>query len=112
MSVSGYELYLKTYRTGVQSQNVVDQMVLNIDYPRSIMYCLILVLRNFRKLRSDRNLESYREIEFMIGRLKSKVQYSDMNGIRRTGLHQYLDEVRNELYAISNALNNYYFAHY
>ena len=32
--------------------------------------------------------------------------------IQEIGLHTYLDEIRNELHAISNALNNYYFAHY
>jgi uncharacterized alpha-E superfamily protein len=111
MSVSGYELYLKTYRTGVQGHNVVDQMVLNIDYPRSIMYSLIQISRNFKKLRSDRNTEDHEKIDFLVGRLSSKVRYSNIELIEKTGLHTYLDEVRTELYAIGNSLNTYYFAH-
>jgi uncharacterized alpha-E superfamily protein len=112
MSVSGYELYLKTYRTGVQGHNVVDQMVLNIDYPRSVLYSLIQISRNFKKLRSDRNIESYEKIDFLIGRLKSNVQYSNIEMIEKTGLHNYLAEVRKELYNIGNTLNTYYFAHH
>jgi uncharacterized alpha-E superfamily protein len=111
MSVSGYELYLKTYRTGVQNQNVVDQMVLNIDFPRSILYSLIQIGRNFKKLRSDRNLENYSQIDFLIGRLRSRVQYSNIEYIEQTGLHSYLTEIRNDLYVISNAVNNFYFSH-
>lgn len=111
MSVSGYELYLKTYRTGVQGHNVVDQMVLNIDYPRSILYSLIQINRNFKKLRSDHNTEDYAQIDFLVGRLKSRVQYTNIELIEKTGLHTYLDEVREELYAIGNSLNTYYFAH-
>jgi uncharacterized alpha-E superfamily protein len=40
-SVSGYQLYLRTYRTGMQTQNVVTMLVLNTDFPRSILYSLV-----------------------------------------------------------------------
>ncbi|HRB69901.1 MAG TPA: alpha-E domain-containing protein, partial [Chitinophagales bacterium] len=38
LSVSGYEFYLKTYPTGLQTQNVLDMILMNTNFPRSIFY--------------------------------------------------------------------------
>src|ERR1700743_748123 len=40
LSISGYELYLKTYRSGFEARNVVEQIVLNGDFPRSVIYSI------------------------------------------------------------------------
>ena len=40
LSISGYELYLKTYRSGFDGRNVVEQIVLNEDFPRSVIYSI------------------------------------------------------------------------
>ena len=36
LSISGYEFYLKTYTTGLQTQNVLDMILMNTNFPRSI----------------------------------------------------------------------------
>jgi len=38
MSLSGYEFYLKTYPTGLQTQNVLHMILMNTNFPRSIFY--------------------------------------------------------------------------
>jgi len=111
MSISGYELYLKTYRSGFEARNVVEQIVLNKDFPRSIIYSINQLQRYFERLRNERNVESYHKIEFLIGRLKSKVNYSTVDSILNQGLHEYLNEVKRELYQVGNALNQNYFAY-
>jgi uncharacterized alpha-E superfamily protein len=111
MSISGYELYLKTYRSGFEARNVVEQIVLNKDFPRSILYSIGQLLRYFTRLKSERNTESYNKIEFLIGKLKSKVTYSTTDSIMRQGLHEYLAEIKTELNEISVALNQNYFAY-
>ncbi len=111
LSISGYELYLKIYRSGFEARNVVEQIVLNKDFPRSILYSINQMQRYFERLRNERNVESYQNIEFLIGRLKSKVNYSTVDSILSQGLHEYLGEVKAELYQVSNALNQNYFAY-
>jgi uncharacterized alpha-E superfamily protein len=111
MSISGYELYLKTYRSGFEARNVVEQIVLNKEFPRSILYSIGQLSRYFTRLKSERNAESYYQIEFLIGRLKSKVTYSTTETIMRQGLHEYLSEIKSELNEISVALNQNYFAY-
>jgi uncharacterized alpha-E superfamily protein len=111
MSISGYELYLKTYRSGFEARNVVEQVVLNRNFPRSAIYSINQLQRYFERLKSERHAESYHKIEFMIGRLKSKVNYSTVDSILEQGLHEFLNDVKKELYEIGIALNQNYFAY-
>jgi uncharacterized alpha-E superfamily protein len=47
----------------------------------------------------------------MIGRLKSKVQFSTHNSIFDEGLQLYLHDTKKGLFQIGNALNQQYFAY-
>ena len=111
LSIAGYELYLKTYRTGFEARNVVEQVVLNNHFPRSIIYSITRLQRYFDRLKQEGKISSYQQIDFMIGKLLSKVRYSTPETIISQNLHQYLIEIKNDLYAIANALNQYYFAY-
>ncbi len=110
MSASGYELYVKTYRSGLKGENVLQQMVLNEEFPRSILYSVGEVCHYFKNLRSDRNLNNFNKVNFLIGKLKSKIEYSNLESISSQGLNHYLDEIRSDLIGITNAFNTYYFA--
>lgn len=111
MSVSGYELYTKSYKSGIESKYVADMLVLNTNYPRSILYCLHQLWRTLDRLRPFSNAENYKEIEHLIGKVRSKVQYADLNQIFKIGLHNYLKDIKNDLYQIGNALNTHCFAY-
>ncbi len=111
LSISGYELYLKTYRSGFEAKNIVEQIVLNKDFPRSIIYAINQLQRYTGRIKSERNAEGYNKLEFMIGKLKSKVNYSTVDSILEEGLHEFLSGIKKDLYEIGNALNQNYFAH-
>src|SRR6201996_1348451 len=110
LSLGGYELYLKTYREGFESSNILEQVVLNNDFPRSVIYSVNNIQRYFDRLKNDSNADEFRELSFQIGRLQSRIKYSSVKSIEQDGLHQYLQQIRKELYGIGNALNEYYFA--
>ena len=111
LSISGYELYLKTYRSGFDARNVVELIVLNEDFPRSVIYSINQLQRYFERLKSDRNKDAYRKIDFMIGRIRSRVKYSTVDSIFKQGLHAYLNGVKEDLYEVGNAFNQHYFAY-
>jgi len=111
LSLGGYELYLKTYREGFEAKNVLEQVVLNDDFPRSVIYSVNNIQKYFERLKNDRNMDDFREMSFQIGRLQSRIKYSSVKSIREDGLHTFLAQIRRELYGIANNLNEYYFAH-
>lgn len=109
MSVSGYALYLKRYRSGFEAKNIVDQVLFNTDFPRSVLYSVNQLHRYFGRL-ADQNAEGYDKVDFLIGKLRSRLQYSDVNSVSHTGLHNFLYELTTDINTIGNALNQHYFA--
>jgi len=110
MSIGGYELYQKTYRDGLEAQNVMEQVILNNDFPRSVIYSVNNIQRYFDRLKNNSNVNDYRELSFHIGKLQSNIKYSSVKSISQVGLHEYLSGVKRDLYNIGNSLNEYYFA--
>ena len=86
-------------------------MILNGNFPRSIIYSINRLHRYFERLRSEKNTEAYNKLNFMIGELHSRVRYSTADSVMRLGLNQYLSRVKEDLYNIANALNHHYFAY-
>lgn len=111
MSISGYELYLKTYRSGFEARNVVEQVVLNTQFPRSILYAINRLQRYFERIRNDRNMSVYQEVWFKIGKLKSQVEFTTADRIMEDGLAAFLQETKDQLFDIGQSLNTHYFAY-
>jgi uncharacterized alpha-E superfamily protein len=111
MSISGYELYLKTYRGGFESRNVVGQVVLNDQFPRSVLYSINRLHRYFERLKHDGNTAEFNELDFMIGKIKSNIRFSTPETIMEQGLHQFLNETKESLFAIGKTLSQNYFSY-
>lgn len=111
MSISGYSLYLKRYQSGFEARNIIDQVLFNVDFPRSVLYSLNQLHRYFERLKSEKNMEGFAKVQFSIGKLRSKVQYSDVQSVSNIGLHDYLTEITTGIDDIGSTLNQYYFAY-
>ncbi|MDH4092559.1 MAG: alpha-E domain-containing protein [Cyclobacteriaceae bacterium] len=111
MSISGYSLYLKKYQSGFEARNIIDQVLFDVNFPRSVLYSLHHLDLYFERLRDDKNAEGFSKVHFSIGKLKSKVQYSNVQSVSNVGLHDYLTEITTEIDEIGSTLNQYYFAY-
>jgi uncharacterized alpha-E superfamily protein len=111
LSVSGYALYLKKYRSGFEARNIIDQVLFNVDFPRSVLYSVNQMHRYITRIRGEQNTEGYSKLDFQVGRLKSKLQYSNVQSVSQIGLHHYLAEIRTDIFAIGGTLNQHYFAY-
>ena len=111
LSLGGYELYLKTYREGFESSNILEQVMLNTDFPRSVIYSVNNIQRYFERLKDESNHDDFREMSFLIGRLQSRIKYSSVSSIEEEGINSFLSQIRKELHGIGNSLNEHYFAH-
>jgi len=111
LSISGYELYLKTYRSGFEARNVVEQVVLNPHFPRSIIYSLERLQRYFSGIKNENTPGDFDELEFMIGKLLSRIKYSRAETLIQQNLFQFLSEAKNDMYEIANCLTRHYFAY-
>jgi uncharacterized alpha-E superfamily protein len=110
LSISGYELFLKSYRSALDSRNILHQIIWNEDFPRSIIYSVNRLKKSFETLKTDKKSESYKALSFMIGKLESSIRYSDLKDLQEQGLKEYLQKIKKELFIIAEAFNHYYFA--
>lgn len=108
-SLSGYELYLKTHRGNFQADYVLQQILYNENFPHSVSYSLRQLFRYFNRLNNESLPESYKELEFLIGRTMNNVKYSSMDTKNGERLRNFLLQTRRELFEIAAAFNQYYF---
>ncbi len=108
MSISGFELYLKTYKSGFEAKNVMEQILLNEKFPRSVIYSIDHLHGYFEQLKNDKNIIGFNEVDFNIGKVRSKVKFSSPDSVIDEGLHHFLAEVKANLLVVGNKLNKHY----
>jgi uncharacterized alpha-E superfamily protein len=111
LSLSGYELYLKTYTRGKHNMNVIDQIIFNKDFPRSLIYCLDRTKRYLDEVAADTKMEGSSALQKSFGRIVSKVEFADMNMVEEVSLPHFLYSLRKELVEFSNQLTRIYFSY-
>lgn len=111
MSLSGYELHLKTYRSSLYNHDVLHQVLFNEEFPHSVVYSLGRIDRHLqdvtRKNTSDENAALMR----CFGRLYSKVKHTDLEVLNNHNLQQFLEELRNDLLHFTKLLSQNFFSY-
>jgi uncharacterized alpha-E superfamily protein len=108
-SLSGYELYLKTYQGKFETKNVVEQVLYEGNFPHSVLYCLQQLTRYFERLKEESLHDNYARVEFLIGKTTNRVKYSNIENASEKAQQDFLLEIRSELFQIANAFNQFYF---
>ncbi len=107
-SLSGYELYLKTYRGRLHSDLVIHQVLYNDEFPHSLLYSMTRINRYFERLKEESTPENYTKLEFLIGRTYNNIKYS--NVIKDSeALKKFLIQTRTELFEIASLFTKFYF---
>ncbi|HTN45061.1 MAG TPA: alpha-E domain-containing protein [Flavipsychrobacter sp.] len=109
-SLSGYEFYLKKHRGNFQAELVLKQILFDAVFPHSVAFCLKRLLRYFDQLTPASLPESFKQLEFLIGKANNTVNYTTLDITNNEQLRNYLFQVRSELIDITTGLNKYYFA--
>lgn len=111
LSLSGYELYLKAYTQGQHNINIIDHVIFNRDFPRSLIYSLIRVKRYLDAVAEDTKMEGSANLQKTLGRICSKVEFADMSMIQEMSLPHFLYSLRKDLVEFSNQLTRIYFSY-
>ena len=111
LSLSGYELYLKTYTSGLHHMNVSEHVITNKNFPRSIHYCLDRIKRYLDDVISDTQIENAGLLTNKFGRLHSQIKFADMNNLRDQGLQHFLFTIRQDLIGFSTEFSRVYFSY-
>jgi uncharacterized alpha-E superfamily protein len=105
-SCSALEPYRKHYRGQVAPWKVVEFLVKNATFPRSVIFCVNSVDESLHKITGvDRGDFNYKvEAERLSGKLLADLSYITIEEVFEFGLHEYLDRMQLRLMEISKAI--------
>jgi uncharacterized alpha-E superfamily protein len=107
-SVTAYNTYRKLYGN-IEPAKVVEFLVLNRQFPRSVFFCIKAAEKCLNRI-SGSSYTGYRNsAEKEIGELRSKLEFTDVEEIFETGLHEYLDYLQDKMNGISHKINANFF---
>lgn len=106
-SVSGFNAYRRLFGK-ISPTAIVDYLVLNRYFPRSIFYCLMRAENCLHEI-SESSRGFSNPAEKAIGNLRADIEYADVNDVFQYGLHEYLDQLQRRLNEISSAVSEQYF---
>lgn len=107
-SVTGFNTYRRLYGD-VSPSGIVEFLVLNKYFPRSVFYCLKEAEYCLRNITGSNGSGYSNSSEKAIGELRSKLEYDDVDNIILIGLHEYLEHLLIKTNLISDKINENFF---
>lgn len=108
-SASALEMYRKRHGH-IVPEDVVEFLVLDHEFPRSIHYCLTEANDSLHAI-SGTPTGSYRNsAEQQLGQLRAELAYTDRKQIMSRGLHEFLDTLQTKLNGVDQCIFDIFFA--
>ena len=108
-SVSGYEMFRRRHGR-ILPEKVVDFLVLDREFPRAILFCLLRAEESLFAL-SGTPLGSFRnQAERRLSRLRATLAYSNVEEIIAKGLHEFLDDLQTGMNSVGEGIFESFFA--
>jgi uncharacterized alpha-E superfamily protein len=108
-SVSGFEMYRKRYQE-IEVRHVVDFLVLDRLFPRSVQYCLFEAERSLHAITGCPIGAFSCRSEQLLGRLCADMSYTEIDTIIESGLHEFIDDFQAQLNQVGDAVFDRFFA--
>ena len=103
-SCSSHDAYRKFYVAQVEPDKVVEFLILNEFFPRSIRYCAQELNDSLRRISGCKEEHFTNLAEKLAGRLVAELNYSALEDIKTVGMHKYMDELQIKLNGIGESI--------
>lgn len=107
-SVTAFNTYRRLYGN-IDPLGVVEFLVLNKYFPRSVFYCLKEAESCLMKISGSNGSGYSNSAEKAMGELRSKLEFDDVKNIIGNGLHEYLEHLLVKTNLISDKINDNFF---
>ena len=110
-SLSGYELHLKTYRSSNHNYNVLHQVLINENFPRSVTYSLQRIEYYLNKVIGNNINEERAALVRIFGRLFSKVRYMELDSLNKEMVPVFFAEIKTDLVEFNQKVVQHFFSY-
>lgn len=108
-SCSAYEAYLKRYHDRLDAESIVQYLVLDLDFPRSMRFCVGRCLESLKGISGAGEHRFGNEAERSLGRLESNLRYADVHEVFSRGLPAFLSSVQDACGKVGVEMQRAYF---
>ncbi|HVJ93235.1 MAG TPA: alpha-E domain-containing protein [Labilithrix sp.] len=108
-SASAFEMYRKRHG-GITPGKVVEFLLLDPRFPRSVRYCLNKAERSLHAITDSPMGTWTNSAERELGRLNAELSYAETKEILSRGLHEYIDNLQLRLNYVSQSVFDTFFA--
>ncbi len=111
LALSGYELHLKTYTSTHHTANLLDQVIFNENFTRSILYSLSRIDIYLRKVMPAGSSQENKAVLNRLGRLYCQIKYLEPNSLNNNNLQDFLTRVKDDLSDFSTQFAQHFFSY-
>ncbi len=108
-SISALEMYRKQHHQ-ITPASVLDFLILDREFPRAIHHCAIVTEESLRAISGTPGATFQNRAERLLGKLRSELDYTQVEEIIEGGVHEFLDGMQGRLNAVGAAVQETYFA--
>jgi uncharacterized alpha-E superfamily protein len=107
-SASALQMYRQQRHT-ISPRRVAAFLLLDAEFPRSIRHCVHRMQESLHSITGSPLGGYQNEAERLVGTLRARLDYVDIDSIMAGGLHEYLDELQQTLNDIGVAIGERFF---
>lgn len=108
-STSAQEVY-RTQYGGVSPRDIAEFLILDRDFPRSIVHCLLSADEAIRSVLGTFPNYFQNPAERLLGQICSDLSYTTIDSIMEIGLHEWVDTLQGKLNQVGAAIHVTYFS--
>jgi uncharacterized alpha-E superfamily protein len=98
-------MYRKKYGR-ITPSDVVDFLVMDNEFPRAVRFCIKSASESLQLI-TGTPIGAFRyRSEQLMGQLRAELDFTSVDTVIRSGLHEYLDRLQMKMNAIDNSLRD------
>ncbi|MBI5931870.1 MAG: alpha-E domain-containing protein [Chloroflexi bacterium] len=101
-SCTAFEAYCKVYTTDLRSNTIMEFLLFNAEFPRSVRFCAEQILVALDAIAQDTSTHRKNRVERIAGRLRAALSFDQVDEILTEGLNRYLENIEYQCGQIHN----------
>lgn len=107
-SASAFEMFRKEMHR-ITPHNVTDFLIFDKQFPRSIYHCIATAQSSLHRISGSPNGSATNKAEKKLGRLMADLEYTDIDEVIESGMHEFLDNLQIQLNELGGIIGETFF---
>lgn len=108
-SCAAQDAFMKRHPRGFSPVALVDQLLLDPDFPHSIRFCVSQAATSLESIKAEVGLDRSKDADRLVGRMESLLRFTDAEELLGEGLEELLGEIQWTCDRVSERLYVAYF---